>query len=81
MSGIAEWTKPGVLFAILGWVGMVYTSYDQFKDASVNKIDKLEWRVEALEAKNADQETHFRATDGYVADHGLRIDRLERGNR
>lgn len=74
----SEWTKPGPLLAILGWLGLAFASYNSFKEASAKSVQEAIWRIEAVEKKNDEQEAHLKSTDGYVADHGLRIDRLER---
>lgn len=76
-STIAEWTKPGTVLAILGWLALAYTSYDKFRETSEKQTQEVVWRVEAIEKKNDEQEIHLKSTDSFVADHGLRIDRLE----
>lgn len=78
MSGaISEWTKPGPVLAVFGWIGLVFTSYDGFKDASEKQAQEVIWRLQQIEKKNDEQEIHLKSTDGFVQDHGLRIDRLE----
>lgn len=76
-SALAEWTKPGTVLAILGWAGLAYTSYDGFRDASEKQAQEVVWRLAQVEKKNDEQEIHLKSTDAFVADHGLRIDRLE----
>lgn len=78
---IAEWTKPGTIMALLGWVGLAYASYDGFRDASEKQNQEVIWRLQEVEKKNAEQEIHLKSTDSFVADHGLRIDRLEHKGR
>lgn len=73
----SEWTKPGTILALLGWFALAYTSYDNFKHTSEKQSQEVVWRIDQLEKKDDEQEAHLKSTDGYVADHGLRIDRLE----
>lgn len=74
---LAKWTDPAPILTIVGAVSVGLGSYMAFQKSSSEQLHELQWRIEANEKKNDEQEIHMKATDAQVLDHSLRLDRIE----
>jgi hypothetical protein len=49
------WTSPSIVLSIIGMGGMIFTSYNLFKEDTGNRISRLEWQADAQQQQLKEQ--------------------------